>query len=419
MPREASSTETTSKIPRGQPISYPRWCRILQRERLPAAVVDLSAFDRNVERFANILTAAGRGHSLRVATKSIRVPRLIRRILDFGPPYQGLMCFSAEEAGYLAIEGFDDLLIAYPTLQPAALSRLRQLHCDGTSVRLMIDGVEAARTIDKAMHGVSRPFPLVLDVDMSLRPLGGKVHLGVRRSGIRTTEDVLRCFDACRDLDGVRLSALMGYEAQVAGLGDRNPFKKAMNPIFAWVRAASVRNVARRRREIRESLEAAGHKIDLFNGGGTGSATFAVEEPWLTELTVGSGFLCSHLFDYFSNVHPEPACFFALEASRRSDPGYITCQGGGYIASGEPGWDKVPVPYLPPGLKLVSSEGCGEVQTPLRGLAADAVEPGQPILFRHAKAGELAERFSEYLLIQEDLIVERTPTYRGRGWCFF
>jgi D-serine deaminase-like pyridoxal phosphate-dependent protein len=188
--------------------------------------------------------------------------------------------------------------------------------------------------------------------------------------------------------------------------------------VHRLVRSRSIATIARLRGEIAERLRQAGFEIDLFNGGGTGSAPHTVKEPWLTELTVGSGFLCSHLFSYYREVPLEPACFFVLQSVRSSDPGYVTCQGGGYIASGAPGWEKVPVPYLPAGLSLVSMEGCGEVQTPLKLTPGCTLKVGDPVLFRHAKAGELAEHFNEYLLVSGNKVVDRVPTYRGLGQCF-
>jgi D-serine deaminase-like pyridoxal phosphate-dependent protein len=210
----------------------------------------------------------------------------------------------------------------------------------------------------------------------------------------------------------------MGYEAQVAGLGDLNPFKKRMAPIARYVRRASRQRIAPLREEFSKQMKQEGMPLELFNGGGSGSINFTATEPWLTELTIGSGLLCSHLFSYYSNIRPEPACFFALAVVRSSDAGYATCQGGGYIASGEPGWEKVPVPHLPAGLKLVSMEGCGEVQTPLMVDAKTTLHLGDPVLFRHAKAGELAEHFNSYHLIAGGKIVDEVPTYRGQGKCF-
>jgi D-serine deaminase-like pyridoxal phosphate-dependent protein len=63
-------------------------------------------------------------------------------------------------------------------------------------------------------------------------------------------------------------------------------------------------------------------------------------------------------------------------------------------------------------------EGAGEVQTPVRLPAGVEVALGDPIFFRHAKAGELAEHFNEYLLVRGESIEGRAPTYRGLNHCF-
>ncbi|MDP7114710.1 MAG: alanine racemase, partial [Myxococcota bacterium] len=212
---------------------------ILRDERLPAVVVDLDAFDRNVAHAAGIVAPSGL--SLRLATKSVRVPALIRRALDAGDPYRGLMCFSAEEAHFLADQGFDDLLVAYPTLQRSDLDALRELHEAGKVVWLVVDSADGLRALDAAMAGCEEPFRVVLDVDMSLRLAG--LHLGVRRSPLRSADDVLELFRSGRDLAHVRLCGLLGYEAQVAGLPDRNPFKRLLNPAVRWIRGLSVRQV--------------------------------------------------------------------------------------------------------------------------------------------------------------------------------
>jgi D-serine deaminase-like pyridoxal phosphate-dependent protein len=381
-------------------------------------LVDLDAFDRNIALFLAELRRAGGQQKIRLATKSVRVPALLRRVLDADPVFQGLMVYCATEADFLAREGFDDLLVAYPTVQPSDLRLLRQIHEQGTTVRLMIDSLEQAKLISQAMAGTARPFPLTLDIDMSLRLLGGSLHLGVRRSPVRSVDAAMRIVREVAALPHVELRSAMGYEAQVAGLGDENPFKRRMAPIARLVRGKSRQRVAELRRNFAEAMAREGMPLNLFNGGGSGSINYTAAEPWLTELTIGSGLLCSHLFSYFSNIRPEPACFFALSVVRSSDERYITCQGGGYIASGEPGWEKVPVPYLPAGLKLVPMEGCGEVQTPLLLPAGTAVSLGDPVLFRHAKAGELAEHFNTYYLVAGGKITEQTPTYRGRGACF-
>jgi len=157
----------------------------------------------------------------------------------------------------------------------------------------------------------------------------------------------------------------------------------------------------------------------IFNGGGTGSIETTSREPWITEVTAGSGFLQSHLFDYYRSNRNAPAFCFALQVTRLPEPGMITCHSGGFIASGEVGPDKQPVPFLPAGLQPTRAEGFGEVQTPLKCPEALGLKPGDPVFFRPAKAGEIAERFEEYLLVRGGEIVERVKTYRGMGQTFF
>ena len=73
----------------------------------------------------------------------------------------------------------------------------------------------------------------------------------------------------------------------------------------------------------------------------------------------------------------------------------MTALGGGYLASGPADAARLPRPYLPAGLRLDAQEGAGEVQTPLLGAAADRLALGDRVYMRHAKAGELCERFDE------------------------
>lgn len=389
----------------------------LRGERLPAGLVDLDAVARNA---AVLAARVAPGKRLRVASKSIRHVGLLRRILALGPgQFVGVMCFTVDEACFLADRGFDDLLVAYPTLQAAALRSLARRAAAGTTVSVVVDAAEQVEAMAAAARSEGTALRAVIELDVAYRPFGGAVHLGARRSPIRTAAQAVALARVIRDTDGVGLAGLMAYEAHVAGVQDANPFAKAMNPGKRAMKRLAVPAVRALRAEVVAALRADGHEVGLVNGGGTGSLDSTTAEAVVTEATAGSGFLASHLFGYFAGLPLEPALFFALEAVRHSDPGYVTCSGGGYVASGEPGWDKVPVPHLPPGLALLGMEACGEVQTPLRlGPETPPIRLGDPVIFRPAKAGEPAERFAEYLLLEGGRVVAREPTYRGEGACF-
>ena len=394
---------------------------LLAGEPLPALVIDLDAFDANVARHVAIVRA--HGLTLRPATKSIRVPALVRRVLDRGgDAVRGLLCYAVAEAEALARLGFDDLIVAYPPWQASDLDRVVRLTREGVRVSVACDAPDALLRLSAAGAAAGVRVAVTLCVDMSLRLLGGRVHLGVRRSPLRDEDDVLALARAAAALPGVRLAGVLAYEAQVAGLGDDNPGEPAQNAAKRWLKRASARELGARRSRIAQRLAREGFALDHVNGGGTGSLDTTTRDTGVTEVSAGSGFFKPALFDRFAGAHVralEPACFFALEVTRVPAEGLVTCLGGGYVASGAPGADKLPLPWLPPGLALLAAEGAGEVQTPLRAPPGAALGRGSPVVFRHAKAGEVCERFREALLVSGGRIVDRAPTYRGLGHCFF
>ena len=78
----------------------------------------------------------------------------------------------------------------------------------------------------------------------------------------------------------------------------------------------------------------------------------------------------------------------------------------------------MPSPVAGQGLKLRKEEGTGEVQTPLIGQAAASLQLGDRVWMRHAKAGELLERFADVHLVEGDRVSRVVPSYRGEGTCF-
>lgn len=397
-------------------LDYATFRRLLAEEPLPAALVDLDAVDRNCER---ILEAVGeRPVGVRVASKSVRVPWLLRYLLGRDERFRGLMCFTAREAEFLADQGFDDLLVAYPVAGAAEAAAFGRLAARGVTGIATVDDRAQLPILEEAAREHGGTIPLCIDVDVSWRPIGRFAHLGVRRSPIR---DAASALDLARDIarrPGLSLAAVLGYEAQVAGMRDVNPGSRLLDPTRRLIKRRSIPLAARRRHEVVEALRAGGHRIEIVNGGGTGSLHSTTADSSVTEVTVGSGFLCSHLFDGYDDLALEPAAFFAIQVVRRSDPGFVTCAGGGYVASGEAGPDRLPAVHLPAGLTPLSLEGFGEVQTPFRVDGGAGPNLGDPVICRHAKAGELAERFSEYLLVRGGAVVERVPTYRGLGKTF-
>src|ERR1700744_956849 len=133
----------------------------------PFAVVDLAAFDAN----ARDLVRRANGVPIRVVSKSLRCRTLVERVLA-RPGYQGVMAYSLAEALWLHAAGTtDDLLVAYPTADRAALRALAADEAARQHVAVTVDSAEHLDFIDAVLGPGHPPVRLCLDLDMSYRPL--------------------------------------------------------------------------------------------------------------------------------------------------------------------------------------------------------------------------------------------------------
>lgn len=389
---------------------YPYYKQALHGHSRPLAYLDLDLLQQN----ARDILHRSNGKKVRIASKSVRSRWVLRHLLDLDAGFQGLMCFTALEAVWLSQEGFDDLLIAYPFVDAGHIRAVCGEVRQGKQLICMVDSVAHLDRLASIAAEENVVLPVCLDLDLSLRLPG--LNFGVYRSPIRSVEDAVALAKSCLEQPQLRLMSLMGYEAQVAGVGDRVPGYGIKGPVVRWLKKRSIRKVREKREAVVKALQGLGVQLDIVNGGGTGSMESTCAEAVVTEVTAGSGFFASHLFDYYDNFQHLPAAGFAVDVVRQPEPGIYTCLGGGYVASGSTGPEKQPLPHLPAGMNLHPNEGAGEVQTPL--LYKGSLEIGDPVLFRHSKAGELSERFREFLLIQNGKVIDRIPTYRGEGKCF-
>lgn len=348
---------------------------------------------------ADDLVRRAHGTPVRLAAKSVRC-RWVLDEVGRRPGFAGVMAFSLREALWLAEHGAADVLVGYPSVDRAGLRALGESGL-ADRVTLMVDAAEQLALV----RGVTpAPLRLCLDIDASLRV--GPLHLGVRRSPLRTPADA-----AALAREAVRLGfvvrGVMFYEAQVAGLPDTSAAVRL-------VKKRSLAELTRRRAAVVAAVAGVAGPVELVNSGGSGSVAESAADPCVTEVTAGSGLYAPTLFDGYRSFSPRPALFFALPVVRRPAPGLATLFGGGYIASGPAGSSRVPRPVWPPGLRLLPREGAGEVQTPVRG-AELAV--GDRVWFRHAKAGELLERFDAVHVVDGGGATA-VPSYRGEGRTF-
>ncbi len=403
----------------------------------PFAAIDLDALWRN----AADMERRAAGKPIRLASKSVRCRPLQERALarsGFG----GTLAFTLPEALWLAELGFEDIVVAYPTTDRAALRSLARV----SGVAVMVDSVAQLDLIESALDsaGAARPggerrdadesrqsddraarppIEVCIDLDAGLWMLDGRIRIGAKRSPIHTPEQATALAREILGRERLRLVGIMAYEAQIAGLGDAPPGRRLRGAAIRGLQRRSAQELASRRAEavaaVQAVLHAAGaHPLRFVNGGGTGSLELTGAESAVTEIAAGSGLYGPTLFDAYRAFQPQPAALFALPVVRKPSAGVATVLGGGYLASGPADAARLPTPFLPSGLALDKREGAGEVQTPLTGPSARELCIGDRVWFRHAKAGELCERFDGLYLIEGERVVEHVPTYRGEGKCF-
>ncbi len=392
--------------------TYQYYKSVFEGLPMPFAFVDRDLLDQNI---SDILGRAG-NKKIRIATKSIRCRAVMDYILKSSDVFQGLMCYNIYEAAWLASLGYDDLLVAYPYTQKQHIESIVPALREGKSIYLMADLPEHLDIIEKIGKENDVTIPVCLDIDMSTKFPG--IHFGVFRSSIRSKEDAQGFFKKIKTCTHLRLGAIMGYEAQIAGLGDKVKGKGMMNGIISFLKGKSIKKLATLRTEVCQLALDLGFTPEVVNGGGTGSMESTRMEDHVTEITVGSGFFASHLFDNYKIFKHQPAAAYAIEIVRKPESGILTCAGGGYVASGTHGFDKVPHPYLPLGATFVANEMAGEVQTPIIYKGKEKLDLGDPVFLRHSKAGELCKHFKELHWVSEGKITDSSPTYRGEGKCF-
>jgi D-serine deaminase-like pyridoxal phosphate-dependent protein len=407
----------TTPVCRLAPVTadYERYEKAFEGVEAPFAFVDLDAMWSN----ADAMLAMVGNKPIRVASKSVRCRELLGAILGRDERFRGLLTFTLPETVFLASQGFEDLVVAYPSTDRTALREMVVMFAANPEAAptLMVDCAEHLDLIESELGPKVAPVRVCIDLDAGWWPAGGVLRVGPKRSPLHRADEVVALAREIESRERLRLAGLMAYEGQIAGVGDRPPGRRIRGRIIHAMQGASARELRKRRAKVVEAVSQV-HELEFVNAGGTGSLTGTAAEDAVTEVTAGSGFYAPALFDHYSALSLKPAAFFALPVVRKPADGVATALGGGYLASGPATSDRLPVPWLPEGLRLDGQEGAGEVQTPLLGDAAKDLQVGDNVYMRHAKAGELCERFSTLHLVQGGRIVDEVPTYRGEGQTF-
>lgn len=382
---------------------YQHYLESLGNISSPALFLDLEAFEKNIQW----IIQNSNKKNIRISTKSIRSVEILKRLLKSSDVFQGLMTFTLKESLWLRNQGFKNILLGFPTTDKDALKELAK---NPEEIILMVDLPEHLMMLEKIASEENSFFNFAVDFDLAMDLPGLK--FGVYRSSLGSLSKLKNFLEVLKNCPHLKLVATMGYEAQIAAINDKN------QSIIRILKYASLPQLQKRRSEMIKLVESYQHKIKFNNGGGTGSLLTTSTEEVVTEVTIGSAFYAPTLFDFYQDFTLTPAMFFTLPVVRHAQDNIFTCLGGGYTASGSAENNKLPTPYLPQGIALTKHEAAGEVQTPIINNGDYPLKVGDLIVMRHAKAGEICERFNEIHFIDHSGHQGSCLTYRGEGKAF-
>ena len=339
--------------------------------------------------------------------------------------FRGILAYTLPEALWLASQGTsDDIVVAYPTADRAALARLA--------------ADPAAASVDHrhgGLHRSSRPDRESGSRDRRARSRSGsRIDIdawlpGARRQvpgrratlpGAHARAMRSRSPRSIMARPGLRLTGLMAYEAQIAGVGDNPPGRPLVRPWPSGSCSACRRpNWPARRAAIVAAIRAL-TPLEFVNGGGTGSLERTAAEAAVTEIGAGSGLYHPTLVRRLPRLHRPPggACS-RCRSYAAPGRGVVTASRRRLsrvrAGSAEPGAVALPAARLAPGPGGGRRGGADSAARRRRRQPARR-RPGVDAARQGGRAVRAVQRAAPDRRQQRSAAT--VPTYRGEGQTF-
>ena len=225
----------------------------------PALVLDLPAFERNLDAMAEAVASAGL--RLRPHAKSHKCGAIARAQIARGAI--GICCQKTDEALAFVDAGIADVLVTNEVVAPAKLARLAEA-ARRARIGLLVDGEPGVRAASASAAGAGVTLDLYVEVDV-----------GAHRCGIAPADagPLAACIAA---LPGVRFAGLHCYHGAAQHL--RAPAE----------RAAAIASAADAVRAAHASVARAGLDVGVITGAGTGTWMRERDSGVWNELQPGS-----------------------------------------------------------------------------------------------------------------------------------
>ncbi|WP_119157239.1 DSD1 family PLP-dependent enzyme [Caldimonas tepidiphila] len=226
----------------------------------PALLLDLDAFERNLDRMQAAAEASG--VRLRPHAKAHKCPDVARAQLARGAV--GICCQKASEALPFLQAGIGDILVSNQLASPAKAAWLAQW-ARHARIAVCVDDAAQVDALSAAADAAGSTLGVLVEID-----------IGQGRCGVADADAALRLIERIAPHAGLDFLGLQAYHGGLQHL--RGCAQRRAQALAAAERAGRV--VA--------ALERAGVRCATVTGGGTGSVEFDLESGVYTEVQPGS-----------------------------------------------------------------------------------------------------------------------------------
>ena len=232
-----------------------------RQQETPVLCIDLDRFEANLQAMARVISASGK--QWRPHSKCHKSPEIARRQINAGAI--GVTCAKVSEAEVFAAAGVRDILIAHLPVGPVRVQRISNL-CKTADLITTCDHYAQAEPLAAACRQLGVTCRILVDI-----------NIGMNRTGITPGRDALELAQAVDKLPGLKLSGIMGYEGHAMPLMDDDAKSRLIRESLALLG------------ESAEQFRRSGLCADIVSAGGTGSLSYAIQSPGITELQSGGG----------------------------------------------------------------------------------------------------------------------------------
>ena len=231
----------------------------LEEVDTPALLLDLDAFETNLQRLADAVHGRVR---VRAHAKTHKCPEIARRQVAAGAV--GVCCQKVSEAEAMVEGGIADVLVSNEIVGARKLARLAAL-AKRARIGVCVDSADALRDLQAAAQRAA----VTIDVYIEL-------EVGMRRCGIASGAPALALARAIVASPGLRFAGLQAYHG------------RAQHIRSAEERRAAITNSSLIVKNTRVLLQQNGVDCPIVTGAGSGTFMFEVELGAWDEIQPGS-----------------------------------------------------------------------------------------------------------------------------------